>query len=1334
VKTSSGRLVEGVDYTVDYQLGTVEILRLDAIQSGANLIIQYERNELLSIAAKTILGARAEYQFSEDFKIGGTFLQYSERPLAEKIRIGDEPILNRIFGFDMQYKTDSRWLTKMVDALPLISTKERSEFAFNAEYAQVMPSHPSELNTKLDPDGVSYIDDFEGTKQIISLGQEFTLWSIASSPLLFDGQSSAKRLEQKALLTWYNYDRLDSRNPSVKEIFPQRQSSRDQQTITPLVADYYPKRRGAYNFSTDLKRTLYENPDSAWGGMMRLLPQYARKLEQSNVEFIEFWVRVDKLDPATTDSGYIYIDLGTISEDILPNSELNTEDGMPLTRTPGTGSNARDDSSSYGNDIYGRFLKSSVTGYLVNNILNNDPSDASLTEDIGIDGLTDDEEKTRFANFVNAAQRLSDTDPIYANDPVFQEELRRFKSDPSGDDFFAPEDNDKSFDYINGVEGNSRTGKRVTSNKPNTEDLNSNNTTDRNNNFYRYKIPISAKRLKDPAGPSGKYVVGGGVNTADVTRNAGFVLFRIPLKSFDKTFGIPPGFNNIMYSRIWMSGFRESHKFEFASINFIGSQWFAAPSSNPDTNVSLSAINLEENGSRYAIPPGIDRARDLTRPDENILANEQSIVITGRRLGIDSSRAVSRDFSYSGNGINLNPYKRLRAFIHGGKNTDGLQAFIRFGNSETDNYYEYRVPIKQSPLNYEVPSDVNSPAYEDARRVLWPEENEIDIILKELPAYKFSTRDSKGFIKKTLDDGKELVIKGSPSLGNIRYMVLGVRNPGTKITFVDSAEIWINELRASGYDEKNGWAARANMSVKLADLMTVNTAIEKRTADFHAVDVRNNALTSQNDSYNWSVAGTINLDKFLPAEDGWQIPLSVEHTESILVPKYSPSQTDVLLEQQIERAIADTIASGATKDQAERYGESIRQASQTLTVNNRITIPALLKTKPSDFWLSRYTIDRMSLNYNYAIRNSRSPSETFNQAWSWQTGLTYGFQISQNRYYVEPLRFLSAVPLLDTYKDFRFYYLPQSYNLNFGLLRERSQSQPRNQTPLPFNTAFSSTRGLNFNYKVTETFDIAYTSRADASFNNILTTGPDSVKIERPSSEVYDRLFQNLSRFNFGNDRNFAQNINMNWKPKLITPLKWASLNFSYGAQYGWTNPNPDRISDQGNTIRTSTNFQVQSILNLKELSEALGIRRSQSDLGNNYAPNPKASNDSSSAKDEDNNWSDIAAGIGSVVSTITRFDQLSINYSLGNTMQNGGVAGGPGWFNFFPFNQFGSSRGAPSTPFGYQFGLSDDFGERVKSSLQFTDQFTQVNTVSVGTSWVPVNNFRVDFAWQTSW
>jgi cell surface protein SprA len=1324
ITTSSGRLVEGSDYTVDYQLGTVNILRQDVLGSGSDISISYERNELLTIASKTILGARAEYDINPDFKIGSTFLQYSEEPLADKIRVGDEPVSNSIYGFDVRYKTKLRWLSKLVDAMPLISTKTPSEFSIDAEYAKVLPSHPSELDTDLDPNGVSYIDDFEGTKQIISLGREFNNWTLASPPLLDQGAPVSDRATQRALLSWYTYEQNDERNPSLAEVFPKRQGARDEQTLTPLVLDYFPKRRGPYNYSLDLKSSLYQNPDSAWGGMMRLLPQYARKLEQSNVEFIEFWLKVTPENTAAMDSGYLYIDLGSISEDVLPNGELNTEDGMPTSA-----SDLANESTLYGRDEFGRYLKSSVTALKVNRILNRNPGDASLTEDIGLDGLNDQDEQLEFTTFKSSVELLT-TDPELSADPEISADLANILNDLSGDNYLPPESNSSLYDKNNGPQGNSEPGTRVTTNLPDTEDLNQNNTADRSNNFYRYKIPIDAARLSDPDGPSGQFVVGGGVNTATVQRNGGFVLFRVPLKEFTESFGLPPGFNNITYTRIWISGFETSHNFQFASLDFIGSQWYKFPSADPDSLVSISAINLEENSSRYALPPGIERARDQIRADENILANEQSLVLNGRELTTSEPRAASRDFSFGSASLNLNTYQRLKMFIHAEyESSDTLMAFLRFGASETDNYYEYRIPVVASPPDYDVPSNTNSSEYAQARKILWPEENVMDIDLKALSAYKLSTPDTNGFIIRTIDTKNQVVIKGNPSLGNIRYFVLGMINPN--LNTIDSAEVWFNELRVSGFDEEPGWAARANATLKLADFITLSAAVERQTADFHPVDVRLNPLASQNNTQNWSVATTVNMHKFLPAEDGWKIPITVEHTENSSIPKYSPRQTDIELDKQIEREVADTLASGATQAEADSYERMLRMEAQTLSVSNRVSIPTINKEKPSDFWLSRYTLDRTALNFNYNKTRSRSPAETFNETWSWQSGINYNLTLPGNSFYFEPLGFLGAVPLLEVYKDLKLYYLPQSYALNFSLNRQRAQSQPRNQEPLPFSSTFSSSRGVNFNYKLTETFDVKYSSQLLSSLNNYVVTESDSgVGIERSNSSVFNRVIKDIYRFELGNDRQFNQTIAFGWRPKMIKYMDWMNWTFSYSSQYIWTNPNPDRLNEQGNSAQNSTNLRIQSSFNVKEFFRKIGLEPASSrrTTSQNAIKGKEASDTTDSSPDL---LAIALGGMEAFAGSLTKFDQFSFGFNQSNSLKNAGLAGGPGWFNFIPL---GSSDSLRSPSLGYQLGLSSDIGSRVLAPLQFTDQFNQSNSVTMSTNWTPLTNLKINFSWQTSW
>ena len=73
-------------------------------------------------------------------------------------------------------------------------------------------------------------------------------------------------------------------------------------------------------------------------------------------------------------------------------------------------------------------------------------------------------------------------------------------------------------------------------------------------------------------------------------------------------------------------------------------------------------------------------------------------------------------------------------------------------------------------------------------------------------------------------DGKKYTVLGSPNLGKVKVIMVGVRNP-KKESLGDgnnmlpkSAIVWVNELRLSDYTNKGGWAAMAMARTNLADL------------------------------------------------------------------------------------------------------------------------------------------------------------------------------------------------------------------------------------------------------------------------------------------------------------------------------------------------------------------------------------------------------------------------------------------------------------------------------------------------------------------------------------
>ncbi|MBU2493614.1 MAG: cell surface protein SprA [Bacteroidetes bacterium] len=345
--TLGGReLAAGSDYSVDYNIGQIQIRKNEALVPGADLKITYEKNDLFSLASKTLLGFRGIYDYDKNTKLGFSYLNLNQQTLSDKVRIGEEPLNNSIMGADFKTMIELPFITKGLDNL--ISTSAMSSFSLAGEYAYINP----DPNTKKSPiasdngQSIAYIDDFEGAKKTIPIGVSYTSWSDISVPdsipgleAIFNKQSL---MSYKAKTFWYNITPSDIR---VQNIYGNRkQAAKDAQQITAIDFVFRPDQKGSYNYNPNVG-DIRNN----WGGMMKLLSASANNLIEENIEFIEFWASI--IDGP--DDAKIFIDLGQISEDIIPNNRLDTEDAN---------SNDRIDQG----------------------------------EDTGIDGLTDEEERIQF--------------------------------------------------------------------------------------------------------------------------------------------------------------------------------------------------------------------------------------------------------------------------------------------------------------------------------------------------------------------------------------------------------------------------------------------------------------------------------------------------------------------------------------------------------------------------------------------------------------------------------------------------------------------------------------------------------------------------------------------------------------------------------------------------------------------------------------------------------------------------------------------------------------------------------------------------------------------------
>src|SRR5690554_5321541 len=141
--TAGGRtLVEGIDYTVDYIMGRVQILDPALMNSNTPISVSTENNAIFGQQSKRFTGLNVEHKFSDKFMVGATYLNLNERPLTQKSSYGVEPINNTIFGVNANYSTEVPFLTRLVNKLPNIDTDVESNVSIRGEFAYLLPGAP----------------------------------------------------------------------------------------------------------------------------------------------------------------------------------------------------------------------------------------------------------------------------------------------------------------------------------------------------------------------------------------------------------------------------------------------------------------------------------------------------------------------------------------------------------------------------------------------------------------------------------------------------------------------------------------------------------------------------------------------------------------------------------------------------------------------------------------------------------------------------------------------------------------------------------------------------------------------------------------------------------------------------------------------------------------------------------------------------------------------------------------------------------------------------------------------------------------------------------------
>lgn len=1219
------RLTENTDYTVDYAMGIVTITNQSIIDSGQNISVTLENQSLFSTQRKTLLGLDLQYKLNKNLNIGATILHFSEKALIEKVNIGDETVNNSMLGFNLAYNGEFMWLTNLLNKIPTVNATQPSRLSLTAEVAKLLPHAQKSGSNK----GSSYIDDFESTQTGIDLRSPYS-WFLASTP--YDGGSDPLFPEaalgnnpaygkNRALLNWYYIDRLfTQRNSSmcpgyiksdlkqlsnpyvrevtVQEVFPGRELTYgESSTIQTLNLSFYPDERGPYNLdNSDIdEQGRLLNPEKRWGGIMRRMDN--TNFEQSNIEYIQFWLMSPFLDPEADnlEGGDLYFNFGEISEDILKDGLKSYENGIPYD----------------GNDQYltetawGRVSTQNSLTYSFDN--NNG---ARKAQDVGLDGLPNDDEFV----FPTYSEYLEGLTRRLSPESIERMQTDRFSplNDPAGDNyhFYRGYDYDEQrlgilerYKRYNGVEGNSLSPEdaddplyQSSRSVPDVEDINQDNTLNEYERYFQYKVSIRPEDLV-----VGKNYITDKRVTIVPTRDGTnpeveWYQFKIPLSDYERAVGSISDFSTVRFARMFMTGFKKTTHLRFATLELVRGEWRPydfnlnnrgdAPAQG---QLDISVVNIEENSTRepvnYVLPPGVTRINDPGQSQITQL-NEQSMSLKVTGLAAGDARGVYRNTQQD-----LRNYSRIQMWVHAESLIDDptalrsgdLSIFLRLGTDVKNNFYEYEVPLELTPhgtYNRYLTSD---------QYIVWPRENYLDFNLQSLVNLKKERNRAKraeeegvgfGILYTGRDPDNErnrMAVMGNPSLSDVRVMLIGIRNNSAA---TKDGIIWVNELKVTDFNEAGGWAAKANVMLNMSDVATVNLGTHIESAGFGGVDQSLNERRLD-DYSQFNVAVQADLGRFLPEKAKLKAPIYYSVTKERTSPKYNPLDQDVLLKDAL-----DDCESKAERDSVSAYAIE-RTSVQNFSISG---LKFDVRSKnPMPWDPANFTV-----NFSFNKQAKNDPTTEYENTNDYRGSFAYNYTPYFKPF--KPFKNLKGKSKNARFlKDWELAWLPNNISFLTSMNRYYYEQQTRSETDLMFQLPVSVSknwlwdRQLSLSWNPIKSLSVSFNSNTSARIEE--TIGAVNRKLFPDKyREWKDTVWQSIR--SMGTPWSYNQTFTAQYKAPFskIAFLDFLSANAAYNATYRWERGATIDGVKLGNSIANQAAWTADGRLNFESLYNKIPI------------------------------------------------------------------------------------------------------------------------------------------------
>ncbi|HNZ36284.1 MAG TPA: cell surface protein SprA [Candidatus Marinimicrobia bacterium] len=939
VTLGNSTLERGKDYIIDYFSGTLTLLTSDATDPNAKLEVKYEKNQFFQLDKKTILGARAQYDFGENSYIGATALYFGQSVSDEKVEVGYEPMHNFVWDINGRYNRNLDFLTRAVNWLPLVSTNAASSFDIEGEVAQVLPN-PNTLSNEETGDrhGVGFIDDFESSKRVTSPPIMRRYWSNAACPL-------GKDENERGFTFWFNpYGGVPT-----KSIWPDKEvSTTAQNNITEIMV-----------MSVDPNWSIavvdgVSPVQSAWGGITYAFPQ--SYYDQSTTKYVDIWVKGN--------SGTLHIDLGQISEDQVPNKKLDTEDIPDAGLTMGNG------------------------------LL--DPG-----EDTGIDGLVDKNEKivtTKYGELSYGDTRLTEykrdiSDP-HSDNWKYTEGSKEYRyingteNNEKQTDGLFPNSEDLNNNYAIDLTNDYFTAAFDLSD-PNNEYIAGKTYIDsRPTGWKLYQIPLTAFSKS----ATGKDISWESIRACRIwfdglTGEDSVFIAKVELVGNEwEDLGIAKDDTSIFVVN--------ENSFSISVINTEDNPDLYEPPAGVQgeydeinqirTKEQALVLNLPEEGS--GLFPGEFCAA------KKVLAEETSyITYKVMKLFVNGHELKADGYQFSeGEETPLQFFIRFGKIFENSPTTTNYYEYRQpiYPGWAEENEMELDLDFLTSLKNYESADDyIGEGEYQ-----IYTNTSGVTIRhYKEKLNDAYTGREIIIYGKPSLANVKHLNIglrNRADNSGSVNKFKTGTIK----------GQVWLDELRLSEVRKDKGIAYRAKASLRVADLASFDVSVNYRDADFHTVEQRPSLQTENlKTTEALTATGRISLDKFTPASWGLRLPVSGSYTQTTGTRKYIYG-SDILMKENAPDSLLDISHSYGVNTSIEKRASDFWLTKYTI---DQIKISANATwTDASSVTVreSQSESYKASISYNFPF-----PKDKYINIFKWTSSVPLiGNKLSEIRFYYFP--------------------------------------------------------------------------------------------------------------------------------------------------------------------------------------------------------------------------------------------------------------------------------------------------------------------------------------------